>query len=146
MPFLNLGIKGKLIAPYMKIATRNRGREAPFAVYVTKEFLQKRYPTKGENINCSNVALIEFDDAVLEKRLQRIQQDNPKIIIGTTAAVNVRFKGQQYIIEALGNLKKQGITNFEYHLTGAGDQTYLKAIAKKYEVLDQVKFLGAIPP
>ncbi|MGR5915177.1 glycosyltransferase family 4 protein [Bacillus pacificus] len=143
--FLNLGIKGKLIAPYMKIATRNRVKEAPFAVYVTKEFLQKRYPTKGENINCSNVALIEFDDAVLEKRLQRIQQDNPKIIIGTTAAVNVRFKGQQYIIEALGNLKKQGITNFEYHLTGAGDQTYLKAIAKKYEVLDQVKFLGAIP-
>ncbi|EMX0192703.1 glycosyltransferase family 4 protein [Bacillus thuringiensis] len=144
--FWNLGIKGKIIAPYMKIATKNRVREASHVVYVTKEFLQKRYPTKGENINCSNVALKEFDDIVLEKRLRHIsEKDNSKIIIGTTAAVNVRFKGQQYIMEALGHLKKQGIVNFEYQLAGSGDQTYLKSMAERYNVLDQVKFLGAIP-
>lgn len=48
-------------------------------------------------------------------------------------------------MEALGHLKKQGIVNFEYQLAGSGDQTYLKSMAERYNVLDQVKFLGAIP-
>ncbi|MCQ6534400.1 glycosyltransferase family 4 protein [Bacillus mycoides] len=144
--FWNLGIKGKIIAPYMKFATESRVKEASHVVYVTKEFLQKRYPTKGENINCSNVALKDFDDVVLEKRLKHIEQQNhSKIIIGTTAAVNVSFKGQQYIMEALGDLKKKGINNFEYQLAGGGDQSYLKLMAEKYNVSEQVKFLGAIP-
>mgnify|MGYP001477453972 FL=1 len=76
--------------------------------------------------------------------MEKIKNLKPggKIIIGTTAAVNVRYKGQQYVIQALGKLKKKGITNYEYQLVGAGDQSYLKSIAQKYDVVDQVKFLG----
>ena len=72
-------------------------------------------------------------------------QKNCKVVIGTTAAVDVRYKGQQYIIQALGELKKQGITNYEYQLVGGGDQAHLKSIAEKYNVTEQVKFLGAMP-
>lgn len=143
--FWNLGIKGKLIAPYMKHATKTRVKQAPYAIYVTNDFLQDRYPTQGRQINCSNVSLKEFDDTVLERRLKHINEDKEKIIIGTTAAVNVRFKGQQYIIKALAKLKEKGITNFEYQLVGGGDQSYLTSIAEKYNVREQVKFLGAIP-
>ncbi len=57
----------------------------------------------------------------------------------------MRYKGQQYIIRALGKLKKQGITNFEYHLVGGGDQSYLRSQAKKYNVEHQVKFIGPLP-
>lgn len=141
----NMGIKGKMIAPYMKIATKKRVNEAPYVVYVTNEFLQKRYPTEGKNTNCSNVALKEFDDDILKKRIEKINSRSEKIIIGTTAAVNVKFKGQQYIIRALARLKERGFTNYEYQLVGAGDQSYLRAEAIKYGVENQVKFLGAIP-
>ena len=48
-------------------------------------------------------------------------QKSSKIVIGTAAAVNVKYRGQQYVIEALGELKKQGITNYEYHLVGGGE-------------------------
>lgn len=145
--FWNHSLIGKLVAPSMYFATKRRVRDAGYVVYVTNEFLQKRYPTIGNSINCSNVALREFDDAIIEARLNKICNMNydSKIVIGTTAAVDVLFKGQQYIIKALGKLKKQGINNFEYQLVGGGDQAYLRSVAEKYHVIDQVKFLGPIP-
>lgn len=145
--FWNHSLTGKLVAPFMYYATKKRIAESQYVVYVTNEFLQNRYPTKGKNTNCSNVALTEFDDKILEKRLNKINSmlDKDKVVIGTTAAVNVRYKGQQYVIQALGELKKHGITKFEYQLVGGGDQAFLKSIAEKYDVVDQVKFLGAMP-
>ena len=53
-------------------------------------------------ISCSDVALPSFDENIIIKRILKIKQQN-KIIIGTLAAVNVRYKGQQYIIRALGS-------------------------------------------
>jgi glycosyltransferase involved in cell wall biosynthesis len=143
----NHSLKGKLLAPFIFITTKKVVRNAQYVVYVTNEFLQNRYPTKGKNTNCSNVALTQFDDNILENRLEKISnmQEKDKIILGTTAAVDVRFKGQQYVIKALGKLKEQGITNFEYQLVGIGSQKYLKAVAKKYDVTEQVKFLGTMP-
>ncbi|EJS00696.1 glycosyltransferase family 4 protein [Bacillus mycoides] len=145
--FWNHSLKGKLVAPFMYYATKKRVKSASHAIYVTNEFLQKRYPTKGKSANCSNVALKEFDDEILKERLDKIEKINneDKIILGTTAAVDVRYKGQQYVIEALGKLKKQGISNFEYQLVGGGDQSYLKTMAQKYDVIDQVRFLGPMP-
>ncbi|MGN4447330.1 glycosyltransferase [Bacillus cereus group sp. MYBK79-1] len=145
--FWNHSLKGKLVAPFMYYATKKRVKSASHAVYVTNEFLQKRYPTKGKSTNCSNVALKEFDDETLRERLEKIEKmdSEDKITLGTTAAVDVKYKGQQYVIEALGKLKKQGISNFEYQLVGGGDQSYLKTMAQKYDVIDQVKFLGPMP-
>ncbi|MGG4287970.1 glycosyltransferase [Priestia megaterium] len=142
--FWNHSTKGKLIAPFMYKATKKRVLNAPYVVYVTNEFLQKRYPTKGKKVNCSNVALVDFDDHVIKNRQKKIlsMSEKQKIVIGTTAAVNVKYKGQQYIIRALGELKQKGITNFEYQLVGGGDQSYLKSLAHKYNVDSQVKFLG----
>lgn len=142
--YWNHSFKGKLFAPLMYYKTKKRVWNSEYVIYVTNNFLQKRYPSKGIGISCSNVSLKEFDNKVLDRRMEKIKNLKPggKIIIGTTAAVNVRYKGQQYVIQALGKLKKNGITNYEYQLVGAGDQSYLKSIAQKYDVVDQVKFLG----
>lgn len=142
----NHSIKGKFIAPSAYYATKKRVKNAKYVVYVTNEFLQNRYPTDGNSVNCSNVMLESFDDGILEQRLKKIENNkNKKLVIGTTAAVNIRYKGQQYIIEALGKLKSLGIDHFEYQLVGGGDQTYLRAVADKFGVTDRVKFLGAMP-
>lgn len=142
----NHSIKGKFIAPSAYYATKKRVKNAKYVVYVTNEFLQNRYPTDGNSVNCSNVMLEAFDDGILEQRLKKIENNkNKKLVIGTTAAVNIRYKGQQYIIEALGKLKSLGIDHFEYQLVGGGDQTYLRAVADKFGVTDRVKFLGAMP-
>lgn len=140
----NHSLKGKIVAPYMYYKTKQLVKNAPYVLYVTERFLQNRYPTKGNYVNCSDVSLNEFDNSVLEKRIKKIKSriESEKMVIGTTAAVDVRYKGQQYIIEALGKLKKHGITNFEYQLVGGGDKSYLESVAIKFDVKDQVKFLG----
>ena len=140
----NYGIKGKLMAPYLTLSMKAQVKNAPFAIYVTNEFLQNRYPTDGISTNCSNVEISDVSKEVLEKRLQHIKNNDDKFIIGTTAAVNVPYKGHQYVIEALAKLKKEGIHKFEYQMVGFGDQTRLKAIIKENDVEDRVKFMGSM--
>ncbi|MEM5568759.1 glycosyltransferase [Aerococcus viridans] len=142
----NHSLKGKAVAPWSYLTMKKAVLDSKYAVYVTNNFLQKRYPTNGYSISASNVMLNSFNDKTLIERKKKIKQmEKSKKIIGTVAALNVKYKGQQYIIEALGHLKKEGNTNFEYHLVGDGDQTYLKSQAKKHNVESQVKFLGSIP-
>ncbi|MGH2075723.1 glycosyltransferase family 4 protein [Aerococcus urinaeequi] len=77
--------------------------------------------------------------------MEKIRQNNGKIVIGTPASVEVRYKGQEYVIRALSELKKKGYTNFEYQLAGAGDNSFLKNLSEKLDISEQVKFLGSLP-
>ena len=143
--FWNHGLSGKILAPYLFLRTKREVYNSPFVVYVTSEFLQRRYPTKGINTNISNVKLNEQNPNDLIKRLAKIEASSSKIVLGTAANVDIKYKGQQYVIEALGRLKKDGIDNFEYHILGAGDQSFLRCVAKKNNVENQIKFLGSYP-
>lgn len=136
---------GKFIAPFTWLITRRLIKNSPFVFYVTEKFLQKRYPTKGIASHFSNIRLNEVDDSVLENRLNKIKSSGKKLIIGTAAAVHIRLKGQQYVIKALALLKSQGNTDFRYQLAGGGDQSYLKSMAAKYGVTNQIDFLGSLP-
>ena len=142
------GLKGKLIAPFFYLATRKAVKSAPFAVYVTSKFLQRRYPCSGVTEACTNVVLRRQEDQILINRYTKIAAMQPwnkemSIVIGTVAAVNVKYKGQQYVIDAISRLNNQGY-NFEYHLVGSGDNNYLKELAIKKGVAHKVKFLGVM--
>ena len=65
--------------------------------------------------------------------------------MGTAANVDVRYKGQQFVIRALALLKKQGKNSFVYQIAGAGDQTYLKRQIKKYNLENEVFLIGSMP-
>jgi len=143
----NHSLKGKLIALPSYLTMKKAVKNAPYALYVSNKFLQQRYPCNGKTVSCSDVSLPSInDDSLLIRRINKINQmtkDKP-IVLGTVAAVNVRYKGQQYVIKAISKLNKEGY-NFEYHLVGGGDKSYLKSIAEKYNVADKVKFLGTLP-
>lgn len=143
----NHSILGKLLAPFLYIQTKKNIRKAPFVIYVTERYLQERYPTEGVSTNCSNVTLQGFNKSGIEDRIKRINNidENHKLIIGTVGAVDVNYKGQEYIIKAIGELKKEGNQNFEYQLIGGGNQNRLKKIAGKYNLIDEIKFLGSLP-
>lgn len=143
--FSNCGIKGKIIAPYMYIKTKNNVKNAPFVQYVTNSFLQKRYPTSGNKIDCSDVALKNNSDEIIQIRRKKIELlGDDKIILGTIAAIDVPYKGQKYVIKALSRLKKNGYNNFYYELVGGGNSYKLVKLAKKYNVFDHLKVLRFI--
>lgn len=141
----NHSIRGKIIAPFAMYFTKIQVKNAEYVLYVTNEFLQKRYPTKGKQLGCSDVCLEEINPEILANRIEHIKKNSGKYIIGTTAAVDVKYKGQEFVIKALSILQKRGITNFEYQLVGNGSQERLKQIAKKYGVEDKVIYLGGKP-
>ncbi|NLK10964.1 MAG: glycosyltransferase, partial [Staphylococcus equorum] len=142
----NHSYKGKLLAIHRYHIMKKFVKDAPYALYVSEEFLQHRYPCSGRSIGCSDVILPPLCDTMLERRLNKIYQmsHSKTIVLGTAAAVNVKYKGQEYVIKAISKLNKEGY-NFEYHLVGGGDNTYLKNVAKKYNVVDKVNFYGSIP-
>ena len=145
--YRNYNFRGRLFAPVAKTLMTRHVECAPFVVYVTSEFLQKRYPTSGKSIACSNVELASTSEAILGARLRRIQNlnGNSTLIIGTAAGIDVRYKGQQYVIKALGKLKAEGMTNLTYQLAGGGTGTYLMQLAKEYGVESSVEFIGQLP-
>ncbi|ARD67076.1 glycosyltransferase [Eubacterium limosum] len=141
----NYNTIGKLLAPIYMIYMKKIVKRAPYVLYVSKNFLQKRYKTYGRQINCSNVELEKANGIILQNRLKKIKNtDKKKIVIGTLAAVNVKYKGQQFVIKAIKMLYEAGY-EIEYQLVGGGSKDYLKKIAQKEKVSKQVKFLGELP-
>ena len=57
----------------------------------------------------------------------------------------MKYKGQQYIIEAIAKLKKEGWNNFEYQIVGNGNQDFLKSKIRKYGVDREIKLIGGLP-
>lgn len=137
-------LSGKLIAPVMYWKTKRAVKKAPFVLYVSRDFLQSRYPTKGNSTGCSDVFLEDAAEAILAQRIEHIKKNDSKIILGTAAAVDVKYKGQQYVIQALYRLKQEGINNFEYQMIGAGKSDYLKALIKEKGLESAVVFKGCL--
>ncbi|GIC31265.1 hypothetical protein SUT328_14610 [Streptococcus parasuis] len=137
---------GKLLAPIMYFKTKGVVSNAPNVLYVTNDFLQRRYPTNGKSCGCSDVVINEINDLDLQSRLNKINSldFDKKIILGTVANVGMKYKGHRYVFEAIYELKKLG-KNFEYRLIGNGDQTRLRTLVKKLGLEQEVIFLGSLP-
>lgn len=141
----NHSLKGKILAPIMFFINRRLIKNAPFVVYVTQEYLQKRYPSTGRTIGCSDVEIDEMDESVISRKVEQLKEDKIKYKIGTVAAIDVPYKGQEYVIRALGELNKKGINCYEYWLVGNGNADNLKHIADICNIGDRVHFVGGIP-
>lgn len=140
-------LKGKFVALPFYFSLKRNLKNAPYAVYVTNDFLQKRYPCYGFTLGCSDVEILKLDKKIYKNKIEHFNKmtKEDKIILGTTAWVNLKTKGQHDVIRALYGLKKEGINNFEYQLVGAGDPSYLNSLIKKYNLENEVKILGAKP-
>ena len=135
----NRNLIGKIIAPYAFFKTKRIIYNADYSLYVTKTFLQKRYPCKNECIDVSNVDI----KSTREHKKYSNVKNKKYITMMTAAAVNVKYKGQKYVIKALNKLNKKNI-HIKYYLAGSGDNKYLMKYVNKYHLQDQVIFLGAL--
>lgn len=142
--YWNHSIIGKCIAPYMYFSMKKVCRNSNYSIFVTKYHLQKRYPSLNKGINASNVAINNFNEQIIQNRIKRIKNMDPRnISLMTTAGVNVKAKGHVYVIKAIKQLKKEGI-NVTYYLAGGGNKDYLLKKVKKYKVEKNIVFLGEL--
>lgn len=138
-------IRGKIVSIYKELQYKRLIKKANYASYVTKEALQKRYSGPKNKLGCSDVEL-KIDTSALEKRIHKIKnKDTEKFVLGTAAFLDVKWKGQKYVIKAIADLKNKGITGIEYQLIGSGTGKKLIRYAKKLGVENEVKVIGALP-
>ncbi len=143
--YWNYDWRGKLIAYYKMWQQKAIMKKVPFSIYVTREFLQKRYPTKGISISSSDVELQQLNESDLNQRILKIENTDfsGTIILGTVAALDVPYKGQADVIKAIAKLKKRNRI-FHYYLVGQGSGKKLNNLAQKLGITDQVKIIGVL--
>lgn len=141
----NYNWKGKLLAPLSYFEMRRMVWHSDYALYVTREFLQHRYPCRGKTTSASNVFITEQPSEVCEKRMARLNglTKNDEIKLVTTAAIDVPYKGQQYVIEAISKLNQHG-WNYHYYLIGGGGTAYIENIIKNCNAENFVHILGPV--
>lgn len=142
--YWNYSWKSKPLALPSYLLMRKVVKNADYASYVTEFFLQKRYPCRCDSIHASNVIIDCSENGVLERRLGKIRnKQNDKFVLFTAAAIDVAYKGQEYVIKAIQILQKKGI-RIEYRLGGNGNPDRLKRVASECGVGDNIKFLGSL--
>lgn len=141
----NHSFMGKILAPFSYLKMRETVKKAPYVIYVTNNFLQKRYKTRGIKFACSDVDLPYIDEAILAKRINKIEQYSKKNTykFGLIGSLDVNYKGHELAIKGLAMLKNK--INFELHFLGTGNKEKWIKLAQKYKVEDKVFFDGALP-
>lgn len=134
---------GKIIAPFSKYKIKKIMLDTDYSIYVTEKYLQKKYPTKGKNINCSNVVLKDISEENLENRLNRINGHNMMDFkIGTIGSLDVRYKGQSYIIDTLTKHDKNN--HYTYEMVGPNISNKLEKIELDDKEKNRIKSLGVL--
>ena len=134
------GISGKIVAPYMYLQTKAQVKTATHVLYVTNNFLQNRYPTKGVSVACSDV---ELQSVKRNSILEHKKVDPKHIVVGTIGKIDLHYKGHATVIQALKFLKKAGY-HIQYQIVGPGDPAYLTKIAEQNHVKEDIVFLGSM--
>ena len=137
---------GKIVAIPRELKLKKSVKEAPYAVYVTDRELQKRYPSNGKMLGCSDVELFDEYSNIVEKKQEKIKKDmnEQKITMGTIGFLDVKYKGQIDVIKSINYLKKKGINNLYYEMVGTGTGNRIKKLIDKYNLNANIKIIGAL--
>lgn len=139
-------IKGKIAAPILFLLNRYFIGKSTHAIYVSNEFLQKRYPSFGVVEGCSDVNIESPTEEVLKKRLAKIDAglEGRQVIFGLIGSLNVGFKGHETAMKALASVKNE-IGDFKLCFLGGGKTESWERMAEKLGIRDNVVFCGTLP-
>lgn len=135
-----LGKKGLLFAYLLEVLTKYLAKNANGAVYVTRAYLQKKYPNYLFQMAASNIELPTLDGDVIKRR-QISMLDSGVVRLGLIGSYTQKYKGIDTAIIALGLLNKSG-RNYTLDVVGKGDSVELRDLAASLGVGDKVFFTG----
>lgn len=140
------GMIGSIIALPFDYLMKKYVKNAEFVVYVTKEYLQRQYPTKGKSTNASNVNIDTFEkEKYLEKRESYTKVNTQsELVFGSIGDIDQLYKGHDKIIDVLPKIMKQRNQIIRYELVGGGSGNYLQPHVKENSLEKNVKFMGSM--
>tara|TARA_B100000700_G_scaffold331157_1_gene461890 strand:+ start:8976 stop:10154 length:1179 start_codon:yes stop_codon:yes gene_type:complete len=138
------GFKAKLYAPLSSYMQKRALRRTFNACYVTKSFLQRRYPARSGSlmVGISDVCIPSVSEQVLYRRLRKYTEAKKRTFkVGLIGNYQSNYKGIDIAIKALANAK---FGAWEFHVVGSGNPTKYIRLAEQLGVKDKVKFVGVL--
>lgn len=136
--------QGKAYAPFAYWQARSLIKRAPYALYVTQNFLQNRYPCNGKAVGCSDVEIPDVVPETLEKRLDAIRSGRNSLKIGLIGSLSSKYKGIDVALKAL-KIAQSELPSFEFHILGGGDSRPWRRLAAEEGLEGQTFFDGTLP-
>lgn len=136
---------GKIYAPIATWRTKRDVQQPSHVIYVTKEFLQKKYPAQGHAkvAFASNVELDITPQNILDQRILKIDEASSPIKIGLIGTLQAAYKGVDTALKAL-KLIRHKLPPFEFHILGGGDARPWMQIAQRLGLEEQTYFDGVL--
>lgn len=145
--------RAKIYAPIFAMRVRRAVRKARFVLYVTRDFLQRRYPASFERTDISNVELPTSVAAISDVDLSSTAgqfiaiRKEPKAVftLGLAGALQNAYKGHETAFRAVQRLNREG-HKVRLRLLGVGSLARWEQLARQMEIADSVRFDGVLPP
>lgn len=139
-------IGGKIIAPYSFLKMRKVISKSKYTIYITKRFLQSRYPSDGRICVAPNVSINQVNKQILDNRIKKIENKEEQNVVafGLIGSLDVSYKGHEVVIKAF-SLIKDKIPKFRVEFLGGGNPEKWINLAKEYKVDEYINFLGHLP-
>lgn len=138
---------GKVYAPIKYVRARHMVKNASAVTYVTKHFLQNRYPANSSALKAyaSNVEIKMPEQTVLENRKKRIEQTGSRTInIGMIGHITNYLKGLPIAIKALALIKEE-VPDFKLMILGQGDPQKWQHLIQENNLEKNIEFCGTLP-
>lgn len=136
----------RLYAPIAAYRMRRAVERAGFVLYVSQDFLPRRYPSGAGafRVSASNVELPSSSPETLAVRQGRIDAACGKTRLGLIGSLSTRHKGVHTAIEALVRLRNSGL-DMELHVLGPGESGPWQSLADQSGVGGSVFFHAPVP-
>ena len=141
------GIAPKIIAPYSFFKMKKAVKYASASIYVTEQFLQRRYPTHASiTTNASNVIVKEIQEKALPNRLAKINsKKNSDIVrLGIIGNIAVRYKGFDVLLKAIADLPVAIKQRIQVDFVGGGNPEYLQGLIHDSNLADIATIRGKL--
>jgi glycosyltransferase involved in cell wall biosynthesis len=136
-------LKAKLFALVRWLRARRAVAAADAVLFVTKEFLQKRYPAQGFTGVASNVRIKAAPASVIDQRLSR-HHEKRRIVIGLIGNLHNRLKGIDVALKSLGFLFAAGV-DIELRILGSGDLKIYETLIRTENLQGRIFHDGLLP-
>jgi glycosyltransferase involved in cell wall biosynthesis len=151
--------RAKVYAPFMAWRVRRAVRHAPFVNYVTREFLQRRYPAARVRTGISNAeiptSVAAISDVDLANGVVGASVDVPQdgefgrsatpFTVGMIGAFQNAYKGHESALRAIARSVRSA-AGVRLKLVGVGDASRWQKRARELGIGHRVEFEGVLEP
>jgi glycosyltransferase involved in cell wall biosynthesis len=128
------------------LMTKRIAKYADRVIYVSRNFLQNKYPTNGISYYLPDIELANVEDNILHNTLGKYSKLGNKIVLGLIGSLDVDYRGHLILINGLKCLEKEFVNyNFQIHFLGIGKKDRWEEIIKNSNLKSEFFFDGVLP-